>query len=74
MIRLSGSYEALTGGLTSEAMTDFTGGIVESISLNASSPDDVYDVIFKAAERLSLMACSIDVSDIKISLEFIIIN
>ena len=32
--KLHGSYQALKGGSTCEAMVDFTGGISETVSLN----------------------------------------
>ena len=31
--RLAGSYEAMTGGFTGEALVDFTGGVFEAISM-----------------------------------------
>ena len=60
--RLCGSYEALCGGLTSEALTDFTGGIVERCELGQKAPPDLWSVMRKAISRRALMGCSIDVS------------
>ena len=56
--RLYGGYEALKGGKTSEAMEDFTGGVVESYELDKAG-EDLYDRIERNARRSSLMSCSI---------------
>uniref|UniRef100_A0A8C6UNQ8 Calpain-3 n=1 Tax=Neogobius melanostomus TaxID=47308 RepID=A0A8C6UNQ8_9GOBI len=50
--KLHGSYEALKGGNTLEAMEDFTGGVTEFFELN------------EAPQQGSLMGCSIDVSSV----------
>ena len=60
--RLHGNYEALSGGLTSEALTDFTGGVVERFELRDKCPDDMLKRLLRAHKRFSLMGCSIDVS------------
>ncbi|XP_032882587.1 calpain-3 isoform X2 [Amblyraja radiata] len=57
--KLHGSYEALKGGSTTEAMEDFTGGVTEFFEVKGA-PKDMYKIMKKAAERGSLMACSID--------------
>ena len=60
--RLHGSYEALKGGNTSEAMEDFTGGISELYELK-QAPQNLFKIMLKAYERSSLLSCAIEVSN-----------
>ncbi|KAJ7988804.1 hypothetical protein DPEC_G00313000 [Dallia pectoralis] len=57
--KLHGSYEALKGGNTTEAMEDFTGGVTEFYEMK-EAPKELYKIMNKALERGSMMGCSID--------------
>ncbi|XP_068730617.1 calpain-B-like isoform X1 [Montipora capricornis] len=57
--KVCGSYEAMGLGRISEALQDFTGGVIEMINLQ-SPPPDLYKVLTKAHERHSLMGASIE--------------
>uniref|UniRef100_A0A8C2IAR4 Calpain-3 n=1 Tax=Cyprinus carpio TaxID=7962 RepID=A0A8C2IAR4_CYPCA len=57
--KLHGSYEALKGGNTAEAMEDFTGGVTEFYEMT-EAPKELYKIMKKALQRGSLMGCSID--------------
>ncbi|KAL6050537.1 hypothetical protein STEG23_005153 [Scotinomys teguina] len=58
--KLNGSYEALKGGSTIEAMEDFTGGVAETFQTR-EAPENFYDILEKAWKRGSLLGCSIDI-------------
>ncbi|XP_067097263.1 calpain-3-like isoform X1 [Osmerus mordax] len=58
--KLNGSYEALKGGNSLEAMEDFTGGVTEFFDMS-EAPKDLYTVLRKALDRGSLLGCAIDV-------------
>ncbi|KAG7493011.1 hypothetical protein MATL_G00020760 [Megalops atlanticus] len=59
--KLHGSYEALKGGSTLEAMEDFTGGVGETYETKAA-PDNLFQILQKAQERGSMLGCSIDIT------------
>ncbi|XP_062292981.1 calpain-3b isoform X2 [Scomber scombrus] len=59
--KLHGSYEALKGGNTLDAMEDFTGGLTEFFELS-EAPKELFKIMKKALQRGSLMGCSIDIS------------
>ena len=66
--RLQGSYEALKGGQTVEAMEDFTGGLGEDFDLkkvrtgDENEKKEMFKLIAKGLRRGDLMGCSITVS------------
>ncbi len=54
--KLPGSYEALKGGSTAEAMVDFTGGCSEMFTLkDPDCPKDLINIMLRAYEHGSLM-------------------
>lgn len=53
-----GSYEAIEGGNNADSLTDFTGGLVESYSMD-NPPKNFSQLLSKATERLSIMSASI---------------
>uniref|UniRef100_A0A7N6APC6 Calpain 9 n=1 Tax=Anabas testudineus TaxID=64144 RepID=A0A7N6APC6_ANATE len=59
--KLNGSYEALKGGSTMEAMEDFTGGVGETYETKSAS-ENLFTIMKKALDRGSLMGCSIDIT------------
>ncbi|EDO48536.1 predicted protein [Nematostella vectensis] len=58
--KIHGSYEALKGGLTGEALEDFTGGLSEVFVLE-DAPANLFQIMQRAEKRSALMGCSINV-------------
>ena len=69
---MQGSYEALKGGQTVEAMEDFTGGLGEDFDFRKikteKERDEIFKIIQKGLARGDLMGCSITVSILSISI------
>ncbi|KAJ8248614.1 hypothetical protein GJAV_G00243890 [Gymnothorax javanicus] len=59
--KLNGSYEALSGGSTTEGFEDFTGGISEIYNLD-KAPKHLFKIIQKALRLGSLLGCSISIT------------
>ena len=58
--KLHGSYQALRGGSTCEAMVDFTGGISETVSLKRPGEEqELFRMLQTAQTKRSLNCCSI---------------
>jgi len=63
ILRLHGSYASLSGGTPSEALQDFSGGIIEAIDIDQSTRN-LFQQMQKAYTRSSLMSCSLSVRGI----------
>jgi len=58
--KMYGCYENLSGGMTKEAMVDFTGGCCEMYKLKGEGcPEDLFKMMDKAYQRKSMAGCSI---------------
>ncbi|OON19438.1 calpain family cysteine protease [Opisthorchis viverrini] len=68
-VKLAGSYDAMRGGATSEAMEDFTGGLTEIVSLGEKTPPNLFSLMEIAQKRTSLMACAIEATADRIEAE-----
>jgi calpain len=58
--KLNGSYEAMQGGASAEAMEDFTGGICEVFNFRKEVPPNLFSIMKKGYERDSMLGCTID--------------
>lgn len=70
---MHGSYEALKGGSTCEAMEDFTGGVTEMYEMS-EVPSNLFTILVHGYQRSSLMGCSIEVSEFVIRFLLILIK
>ncbi|XP_071995844.1 calpain-8-like [Engystomops pustulosus] len=55
--KLNGTYEALSGGISLEALEDFTGGIGE-FYFSFNPPQNLFEIIQNSLKRGSLVACA----------------
>ncbi|KAA3674706.1 calpain, invertebrate [Paragonimus westermani] len=62
-VKLIGTYDAMRGGNTTEAMEDFTGGLTEVMDLGEKAPKKLFSIMECAKARASLMATSIDAAE-----------
>ncbi|KAM9852831.1 calpain-12 [Aulostomus maculatus] len=60
--KLIGSYGSLKGGIISEGMEDFTGGIAYSLPVSSRTPLVLWRVLTAALSRGSLLSCFIQAS------------
>ncbi|XP_051512377.1 calpain-12 [Myxocyprinus asiaticus] len=63
--KLIGSYGSLKGGLISEGMEDFTGGIAYSLPVSSRPPHVLWRAITAALARSSLLSCFIHATSVK---------
>lgn len=62
--KLHGSYDALRGGTTCEAMVDLTGGLTEFFDVQTEeTPGNLWHIIRQGFDRGSLIGCSIEAQD-----------
>ena len=55
--RLHGSYEAIEGGQTMDALVDLTGGLAERYEVKGADPN-MYRYLLRAHRAGSFVACS----------------
>lgn len=60
-LRLVGSYEAMEGGWTEDALVDFTGGIGQRIDLTKTKPPEFFRFLLALNNMSTLMGCAIHV-------------
>ncbi|CAI9730197.1 calpain-9-like isoform X2 [Octopus vulgaris] len=61
--KMYGSYEALKVNVFEDVLADLTGGLIESYKLhgaNANVPENIINILFKALDRYSIVACGIN--------------
>uniref|UniRef100_A0A915CYD2 Calpain catalytic domain-containing protein n=1 Tax=Ditylenchus dipsaci TaxID=166011 RepID=A0A915CYD2_9BILA len=58
--KLYGSYEALKGGSTAEALEDFSGGLIEYFDLHEAPREHLLALLVRGFQMGSLFGCSID--------------
>ncbi|KHN87742.1 Calpain clp-1 [Toxocara canis] len=58
--KLYGSYEALEGGSTAEALEDFTGGLIEHYDLRECPKEALLALMIRAFQMGSMFGCAID--------------
>ncbi|TRY60020.1 hypothetical protein DNTS_034668, partial [Danionella cerebrum] len=63
--KLIGSYGSLKGGIISEGMEDFTGGIAYSLPVSSRAPRVLWKAITAALARNSLLSCFIHATNVK---------
>ncbi|XP_055030718.2 calpain-12 [Misgurnus anguillicaudatus] len=63
--KLTGSYGSLKGGIISEGMEDFTGGIAYSLPVSSRTPRVLWKAITAALARDSLISCFIHATNVK---------
>lgn len=57
--KLHGSYSILSGGLVSEAMEDFTGGIAVTMEMANTKPRELWYMVKQALNKQTMISCSI---------------
>ncbi|CAD5227137.1 unnamed protein product [Bursaphelenchus xylophilus] len=58
--KLYGSYEALKGGFTADALEDFTGGLIEDYDIKELPKEHLLALMVRGFQMGSLFGCSID--------------